>query len=29
VLFKDAEDEEITEITDREINNLSGFSDFQ
>lgn len=29
VMFKDSEEEEITEITDREINRLSGFSDFQ
>lgn len=29
VLFKDSEDEEITEITDREITSLSGLSDFK
>ncbi|WP_312473338.1 dynamin family protein [Neobacillus sp.] len=29
VMFKDAEGVEITEITDREITNLEGFSDFQ
>ncbi|WP_026564519.1 dynamin family protein [Bacillus sp. UNC41MFS5] len=29
VMFKDSADEEITEITDREITSLSGFSDFQ
>jgi GTPase SAR1 family protein len=29
VMFKDSSEEEITEITDREITGLSGFSDFQ
>lgn len=29
VMFKDSEEEEITEITDREVTRLSGFSDFQ
>ena len=29
VMFKDSKEEEITEITDREITRLSGFSDFQ
>ncbi|WP_040206125.1 dynamin family protein [Neobacillus jeddahensis] len=29
VMFKDADDQEITEITDREITSLSGFSEFQ
>ena len=29
VMFKDSEEEEITEITDNEVTRLSGFSDFQ
>ncbi len=29
VMFRDSDNEEITEITDREISSLSGFSDFQ